>query len=178
MSNTTGVSLCVFPATFLTDCIHGARSRLYGHCPVHCQPQVHGSGCYCCTRFLALTFARGLRLCRYVPAIIVSTTMLLEPAVGTAIGVLLQETPIPGNMTCRTTETTTPLAYKANGGSSHHCMHVMCGEGLFTYVGMLGAMIGLAFVSVGSVKRQQKEKAIRRRKRAQQARDGTKYQPV
>lgn len=81
-------------------------------------------------------------------------------------------------MPCRKTETTTALAYKANGGSSHHCIHVMCGAGLFTYVGMLGAMLGLAFVSVGSVKRQQKEKAIRRRKRAQQARDGTKYQPV
>ena len=105
------------------DCIHGARSRLYGHRPVHCQPQVRGSGCCYCTRFLPLTFARGLRLCRYVPAIIVSTTMLLEPAVGTAIGVLLQETPIPGNMPCRT-GTTTALAYKANGGSSLYSCYV------------------------------------------------------
>lgn len=84
---------------------------------------------------------------------------------------------LPSQVTCHV-EQEQLLRWPTRRTVAHHCIHVMCGAGLFTYVGMLGAMLGLAFVSVGSVKRQQKEKAIRRRKRAQQARDGTKYQPV
>lgn len=63
---------------------------------------------------------------KYLPVMVVSTTMLLEPAVATVIGILMKEAPVPG---------------------------------LLTYVGMAGAMAGLALVSVGSVRRQKQEVA-------------------
>lgn len=85
--------------------------------------------------------------------------MLLEPIMATVIGVLMKEAPIPGTTQfCLLTEQylmpTLVLPCILCCTAFPTPFHI---AGVRTYVGMAGALMGLALVSVGSVRRQNQE---------------------